>query len=44
MVGLTPTGRASVMRIKLNRPRLINRRQAFYLLGLHPPIHTLTKS
>ena len=41
MVGLTATGRATIEACKLNRQRLINRRKAFQLLGLHPPIHTL---
>ncbi|RMG23030.1 MAG: HNH endonuclease [Bacteroidetes bacterium] len=43
IVGLTPTGRATVLALKLNRPRLVNRRKAFYLLGLHPPEHSLKR-
>ena len=40
IIGLTPVGRATVVALKLNRPRLINRREAFQLLGIHPPEHT----
>ncbi len=34
---LSPTGRATVKRLDLNRQSLINFRSAFRILGLHPP-------
>lgn len=37
MIGLTPTGRATIMRLKLNRQGLINLRQVLYDAGKHPP-------
>lgn len=41
VIGLTPIGRVTVEVLQLNRPRLLNRREAFLLLGFHPPKHTL---
>jgi hypothetical protein len=35
--GLTPTGRATVLALKLNRPALIRARQAWVSVGWHPP-------
>lgn len=37
IIGITPTGRATVEALKMNRPNLINLRMALYLLGEHPP-------
>jgi hypothetical protein len=37
MIGLTATGRATIKALRLNREELINFRQAFHILGLHPP-------
>ncbi len=37
IIGITATGRATVVALKLNRPRLINLRRAVYALGEHPP-------
>jgi hypothetical protein len=37
IIGLTPSGRASVETLRLNRPPLINLRRALYGLGEHPP-------
>ena len=37
MIGLTPTGRASVMRLELNRSGLVNLRRALVVAGVHPP-------
>lgn len=37
IIGLTPTGRATVETLHLNRPPLINLRRALYGLGEHPP-------
>lgn len=36
IVGLTPTGRATVACLRLNRDELVNLRQALYLVGAHP--------
>jgi len=41
IVGLTPAGRATIDALKLNRPRLITRRKAFFAMGFHPPKHTI---
>ena len=38
IVGLTPTGRATVETMKLNRKGLVNRRKALYITGEHPPM------
>jgi Restriction endonuclease len=37
IVGLTATGRATVERLRLNRPGLVNLREALYRFGVHPP-------
>lgn len=37
ILGLTPTGRATVETLHLNRPGLMNMRQLFYFIGKHPP-------
>jgi hypothetical protein len=34
--GLTPVGRASVLRLKMNRPRMVLARQRWVRAGLHP--------
>lgn len=41
IVGITAIGRVTVIALKLNRERLITRREAFILMGFHPPKHTL---
>jgi HNH endonuclease len=38
MIGLTATGRASIMRLELNRSGLVNLRRALVVAGVHPPI------
>ena len=38
IIGTTPTGRATVETLKLNREPLINLRRALYKLGEHPPV------
>ncbi len=43
IIGLTPTGRATVNTLKLNRFRLINQRFIFKDIGLHPPEFTVSK-
>jgi hypothetical protein len=37
IVGLTPTGRATVEALKLNRPELVNLREVLYAAQKHPP-------
>ncbi|MFN8483287.1 MAG: HNH endonuclease signature motif containing protein [Anaerolineae bacterium] len=37
VVGLTPTGRATVEALQLNRPGLVNMRAALYAISRHPP-------
>lgn len=38
IIGLTPTGRATIEALRLNRDELCNLRVALLLLGEHPPI------
>jgi hypothetical protein len=38
IIGLIPTGRATVATLRLNRPGLVNIRLAMLALGLYPPI------
>lgn len=40
IIGLTPTGRASVIALQLNRDGVVNLRQALFALGKHPPNRT----
>lgn len=37
LTGLTPTGRATVEKLQLNRPSLINLRLVLAAIGKHPP-------
>jgi hypothetical protein len=37
IIGLTPTGRATVESLHLNREGVVNLRQILYSLGEHPP-------
>ncbi len=37
IVGLTPTGRATVVALHLNRPTLVKARQLWVRVGWHPP-------
>ncbi len=37
IVGLTPTGRATVATLRLNRPEVVNLRRVLRLVGEHPP-------
>lgn len=41
IVGLTPAGRATIARLKLNRPALRNLPGALVSIGRHPPPHSL---
>jgi hypothetical protein len=37
VLGLTPTGRATVVALRLNRPGVANLRSVLFSVGLHPP-------
>ena len=37
IIGLTPTGRATVVELQLNREGIVNLRQILYEVGEHPP-------
>jgi HNH endonuclease len=37
ILGLTPTGRATITRLQLNREDVVNLRQALVLINQHPP-------
>lgn len=37
MIGLTPTGRATVAQLRTNREGVVNLRQALHITGQHPP-------
>ena len=37
MIGLTPTGRATIFRLRMNRPTIVTARRAWIRTGLHPP-------
>lgn len=37
LIGLTPTGRATVAKLQLNRPGVLNLRRILHGVGLHPP-------
>lgn len=37
MLGITPTGRATIEKLRLNRPGVVNLRGLLRLIGLHPP-------
>ena len=37
VIGLTPTGRATVDALQLNRLGLVNMRRALFVIGMHPP-------
>lgn len=37
LLGITPTGRATILALHMNRPGVVNLRWALFLLGLHPP-------
>ena len=37
VLGLTPTGRATVIALRLNREGIVNLRRVLYRHGLHPP-------
>jgi len=40
IVGLTPTGRATIEALHLNRTSLVNLRRVLYAVSEHPPIET----
>lgn len=37
MIGISPTGRATIALLKLNRDNVVNLRQILILVGKHPP-------
>ncbi|MEG4968235.1 hypothetical protein QUB11_16585 [Microcoleus sp. B6-A1] len=37
MLGLTPTGRATIDRLQLNREGVVNLRGVLHSIALHPP-------
>ena len=37
LLGLTPSGRSTILTLHLNRSGVVNLRWALFLLGLHPP-------
>jgi hypothetical protein len=39
LLGKTPTGRATIARLQLNRPYVVNLRRALTISGDHPPAH-----
>lgn len=38
LVGLTPIGRATIVRLQMNRPAIVRARRAWIRAGIHPPI------
>lgn len=40
VIGLTPTGRATIERLRINRVNVVNLRRILYVFGKHPPEHT----
>jgi len=40
IIGLTPTGRATVETLRLNREGLVNLRRILYTMGEHPPVES----
>ena len=43
ITGLTPTGRATIIALKMNREYLQNKRLSLRKSGVHPPKHSLLK-
>jgi 5-methylcytosine-specific restriction endonuclease McrA len=41
IIGSTPTGRATVRALRLNRPRLVHSRRLWIAAGWHPPIDSM---
>jgi hypothetical protein len=44
IIGLTPIGRATVAKLQLNRPGVVNLRRALHLAGEYPPPETIDQS
>lgn len=42
IIGITPTGRATVERLQVNRASVVNLRRLLRSFGEHPPPHTVT--
>ena len=43
LIGLTPTGRATLTALHLNRPAVVNLRYVLFLVGVHPPDETINQ-
>lgn len=41
ILGITPTGRATIAALQLNRPGVVNLRRVLYMVGEHPPVLAL---
>jgi HNH endonuclease len=41
VIGITPTGRATVKRLHINRAYLQNQRALYRIVGIHPPAHSI---
>lgn len=39
IIGLTPSGRATVVALRLNRPEVVNLRRVLLAFDEHPPLH-----
>ena len=37
LIGLTPMGRATIARLRMNRPDIVTARRAWIQAGIHPP-------
>lgn len=37
LAGLTASGRATIVRLRMNRPRIVSARSIWVLAGMHPP-------
>ena len=43
LTGITPTGRASIATLQLNRTAVVNLRRVLFLAGVHPPEDVITE-
>lgn len=42
LIGLTPTGRATIVELRLNRENVVNLRRVLINVGKHPPAHRVS--
>jgi hypothetical protein len=40
IIGVTPIGRATLAALRMNRPGVVNLREALYAVGKHPPVES----